>query len=156
MIDGNVLTGWSDGTLQTRTFDGTTFGPAAPVNLYGLTNFAGEIPNVTAMFYDKSAARLYYTLSGQPQLYYRYFTPQSSIVGAVRFNGPANGNGVNFATASGMFLSGSDLYVGSSTTGNLAKLQWADGDLSGTATEVSGPGVDGKDWRARGMFLYTG
>jgi hypothetical protein len=156
MIDGNVYTGWSDGTLQYRTFNGTTFGPSTNVNLYGLTNFAAEIPNITGMFYDKTAGRLYYTLSGQSQLYYRYFTPQSSVVGAVRFNGPADGNGVDFSTASGMLLTGGDLYVGSSTTGNLAKLQWSDGNLSGTAAQVSGPTIDGKDWRARGTFLYTG
>jgi hypothetical protein len=155
MIDGTVYTGWSDKTLQSRTFDGTTFGPSTNVNLYGLTNFAAEIPNITGMFYDRAAGRLYYTLSGDSQLYYRYFTPQSAVVGAVRFNGPANGNGVDFSTASGMFLTGGDLYVGSSTTGNLAKLQWSDGNLSGTAAQVSGPTIDGKDWRARGMFLST-
>jgi hypothetical protein len=54
-----------------------------------------------------------------------------------------------------MFLTGGDLYVGSGSTGNLAKLQWSDGNLSGTAAQVSGPTIDGKDWRARGMFLST-
>ncbi len=156
MIDNTLYTGWSDGTLQARTFNGTTFGPATNVNLYGLTNFANEIPNITGMFYDRFAGRLYYTLSGQSQLYYRYFTPQSQVVGAVRFNGPASGNGVDFATASGMFLAGGNLYVGSSTSGDLEKVPWSDGAITGAATHVSGPSIDGKDWRARATFLYTG
>jgi hypothetical protein len=152
MIDNTLYTGWSDGTLKARTYNGTTFGPAANVNLYGLTDFAKEIPNITGMFYDKSAGRLYYSLSGQPQLYYRYFTPQSQIVGAVRFNGPANGNGIDFGITSGMFLTGGNLYVGSSVTGHLDEVQWSNGTISGSAADVSG----GKDWRAKGMFLYAG
>ena len=152
MIDNTLYTGWSDGTLKARTYNGTTFGPAANVNLYGLTDFGNEIPNLTGVFYDKSAGRLYYSLSGQSQLYYRYFTPQSQIVGAVRFNGPANGNGIDFGGTSGMFLTGGNLYVGSSVTGHLNEVQWSNGTISGSAADVSG----GKDWRAKGMFLYAG
>ena len=101
MIDSTLYTGWSDGTLKARTYNGTTFGPAANVNLYGLTDFGNEIPNITGVFYDKSAGRLYYSLSGQSQLYYRYFTPQSQIIGAVRFNGPANGTASTSAARQG-------------------------------------------------------
>ena len=140
MIDKTLYTGWSDGTLLARTYDGTTFGPPTVVDLHGLTNFANEIPNITGMFYDRFAGRLYYTLSGQSQLYYRYFTPQSQVVGAVRFNGPANGNGVDFANVSGMFVSGGDLYVGSSATRQPGQGRSGDnGSLSGTAADVSGP-----------------
>jgi hypothetical protein len=156
MIDNTVYTGWSDGTLQARTFNGTAFGPATNVDLHGLTNFANEIPNITGMFYDRLAGRLYYTLSGQSQLFYRYFTPQSQVVGAVRFNGPASGSGLDFGNASGMFLAGGNLYVGSSTSGNLAEAPWSSGSLTGPAADVSGPSIDGKDWRAKATFLYTG
>jgi hypothetical protein len=151
MIDNTLYTGWSDGTLKARTYDGSTFGAAIDVDLHGLTNFASEIPSITGMFYDKSAGRLYYTLSGQSQLFYRYFTPQSQIVGAVRFNGPANGNGIDWSTASGMFLTGGNLYV-SNVSGQLNEVQWSDGAVSGSATDVSAE----KDWSAKGMFLYAG
>jgi hypothetical protein len=156
MIDNTVYTGWSDGTLKARTFNGTTWGAATNVNLFGLTSFANELPNITGMFYDRVTARLYYTLAGQAQLYYRYFEPESRVVGAVRFDGPGNGNGVDWRDTSGMFLAGGQLYIGSSVTGNLARVGWSNGALTGVAANVSGPTLDGFDWRARGTFLYAG
>ncbi len=156
MIDGTLYTGWSNGTLRSRTFDGTTFGAATTVNLNGLTQFANEIPNITGMFYDKASGRLYYTMSGQSQLYYRYFEPESQIVGSVRFTALGNGNGISWSDTTGLMLAGGNLYVASASTGNLAKVGWSNGTLSGTATAVSGPSVDGNDWRGRELFLYAG
>src|SRR3954466_11214361 len=92
MIDNTLYTGWSDGTLKARTYNGATFGAASNVNLNGLTQFANEIPHVTGMFYHKSPGRLNCRLAGQSQLYYRYFEPESQTVGAVEFAGPSNGN----------------------------------------------------------------
>lgn len=155
MIDGVLYTGWSDGTLKARTYNGTTFGAATTVSLNGLTEFAGELPNLTGMFYDKATARLYYTLSGQSKLFYRYFLPESRIVGAVRFEAGVNGNGIDWAKASGLFLDGANLFVGDSATGELRSVGWSGGALQGTATVVSGPGVDGNDWRARGTFILA-
>lgn len=156
MIDNTLYTGWSDGTLKARTYNGSSFGPASNVDLNGLTDFANEVPNITGMFFDKVTGRLYYTLSGQSSLFYRYFQPESRIVGAVRFTAAANGNGIDWRNTSGLVLDGSTLYVGSSVTGNLAKVGWSGGALSGTASDVSGPGIDGNDWRARGTFVYAG
>jgi len=157
MIDNTVYTGWSDGTLKARTFNGTTWGAATNVNLFGLTSFANELPNITGMFYDKVTARLYYTLAGQPQLYYRYFEPESRVVGAVRFDGPGNGNGVDWRTTSGMFLANGSLYIGDSATGDLRRVGWSNSGLTGTlSAPLSGPTIDGFDWRTRGMFLYAG
>jgi len=156
MIDNTLYTGWSDGTLKARTYNGTTFGAATNVNLNGLTDFANEIPNITGMAYDKVHARLYYTLSGQSSLYYRYFEPEDRLVGAVRFTASGNTSGIDWSKADGLLLDGSTLYVGSSVTGNLAKVDWNDGALSGTATDVSGPSIDGFDWRARAAFIYAG
>ena len=136
----------------------TTFGAAGNVNLYGDSAFAGELPNVTGMTYDKATGRMYYTLAGQSSLYYRYFTPQSQIVGGQRFTATGNAAGINWSQTSGLFLNGSTLYVGSSQTGNLAAVTWnsATGTVSGAATNVSGPGLDGQDWRARGTFVFAG
>jgi hypothetical protein len=156
MIDNTLYTGWSDGTLKARTFNGTTFGSATNVNLNGLTSFANELPNVTGMFYDRTDARLYYTLAGQTQLYYRYFEPEDRLVGAVRFDGPGNGNGIDWRNTSGLILDGDTLYVGDSSNGNLAAVGWDGGQMSGSASAVSGPGIDGYDWRARGLFMYAG
>ncbi|MFZ0324153.1 MAG: PKD domain containing protein, partial [Actinomycetes bacterium] len=68
MIDGTVYTGWSDGTLRARSYDGTTFGPSRTMDLYANgystdSRFFGiDIPRITGMFYDRANARLYYTL----------------------------------------------------------------------------------------------
>ncbi len=156
MIDGTLYTGWSDGTLKARTYDGTTFGSPTNVNLNGLTDFAGELPNITGMTYDRLQGRLYYTLSGQASLYYRYFEPESRLVGAVRFTATGNTNGIDWTRTNGLFLNGATLFVGSSTTGNLAAVGWSSGVLTGTATNVSGPAIDGHDWRTRGSFIYAG
>ena len=156
MIDGTLYTGWSDGTLKARTYDGTTFGSPTNINLNGLTDFAGELPNITGMTYDRLQGRLYYTLSGQASLYYRYFEPESRLVGAVRFTATGNTNGIDWTRTNGLFLNGATLFVGSSTTGNLAAVGWSSGVLTGTATNVSGPAIDGHDWRTRGSFIYAG
>ena len=108
------------------------------------------------MAYDKATGRLYFTLAGQAQLFYRYFEPESRLVGAVRFTALGNGNGVDWSKADGLLLAGGNLYVGSSVTGNLARVAWNGGALSGTAVNVSGPTIDGFDWRARAAFLYAG
>ena len=156
MVDGRLFTGWSNGTLQVRSFNGTTFGAASTLDLHGLTNFAAELPNVTGMFYDRSTARMYFTLSGQSRLYYRYFLPESGIVGAVRFDGPANGAGIDWTRAGGMFLAGGRLYIADRVDGVLRSVQWTAGaPVDGTLTTVSSPGTDGQDWRARSTFLYA-
>lgn len=154
MVDGVLYSGWSNGTLQARTFDGTTFGPAETVNLYGLTNFAGELPWVTGMFYDRSTARLYYSMAGSSTLFYRYFLPESRIVGAVRFTGPAGAGGLNFAATSAMFLADSTLYVGDVNSGELRAVLWSGGGFGGSPQVVSGP-AEGYDWRARGAVIVA-
>ena len=112
---------------------------------------------MTSAFYDPATGRLYYTLSGQSSLYYRYFEPQSQIVGGVRFTAQASTADISWSQVSGAFLVGSALYFGNSTNGNLSKTQWANNaTVTGTRTTVSGPGIDGNDWRARGLVLVNG
>ncbi len=155
MVDGKLFTGWSNGTLTVRTFDGTTFGAPATVNLNGMTTFAAELPNVTGMFFDRATARLYYTVSGQSTLYYRYFLPESQIVGAVRFTGPAAPAGISWSQAGGMFLAGDRLFVSNRVDGTLRSVQWLQSAPTGAVTQVSGPGVDANVWNTRSVFLYA-
>jgi PKD repeat protein len=155
-LNGIAYSGWSDGNLYARPFDGTTFG--TPVNVNGmdqiapLTAFHADVKNITGMFFDGAQNRLYFTLSGSNALYYRAFTPSTNVIGAVRYTG-VNTSSVNFANASVMLLSGGSLYVGDRTTGNLLKVAFAGGTVSGTATAVSGPGIDGQAWYARAGFM---
>ncbi|GAA1621906.1 malectin domain-containing carbohydrate-binding protein [Catellatospora bangladeshensis] len=163
---GGTLFYGMNGALWRRTFNGTAFGTPTLVDPYHdaywdtvdsdsgehtyagvTTNFYAEIPNVTAMFY--TGGRLYYTLSGQSGLFWRWFTPDSGVVGADRFTVAGVGG---LADAGGLFLSGSTLYKVNRSTGALATTAWSGGVPSGSYTVVSGPSLDGVDWRAKVVF----
>ena len=58
-----------------------------------------------------------------------------------------------FADAGGLFLDGDKLYVVSRSTGNLSSMAWSDGVPTGSATVLSGPGVDDVDWRGTSVFV---
>ena len=155
MIDGVLYTGWSDGTFKARTYNGTTFGAASNVNLNGLTARADcheRLDGDGVRQVDRSPLL---HRRGRTRMFYRYFLPESRVLGAVRFDGPASGNGINFANASGMFIDAGRLFVGDSTTGQLRRVAWSGGAMSGTASVISGPAVDGNDWRARGSFILA-
>jgi PKD repeat protein len=155
MIDGYLYTGTAEGTLTRRTFNGTTFGPASTVNLRGMTAFATDLRNVTGMFFANG--RLYYTVAGQSSLFYRYFTPESQIIGVTRFVAAGNISGVSWNQVSGMFLSGNQLYWATGGDGNLHRVNFTGTvPVAGTAVVTSGPAIDGQDWRSQGTFLLAG
>lgn len=155
MIDGFLYSGTSAGTLTRRSFDGTTFGPANNVNLRNLTAFATDLRNLTGMFF--SNGRLFYTVAGQSSLFYRYFTPESQVIGATRFVASGNITGIDWSQVSGMFLSGNQLYWGTSGDGNLHRVNFANNvPVAGSAVVTSGPGIDGQNWHSQGTFLFAG
>ena len=175
MIGSTVYYGSTDGNFYQASFDGTTVGKPTVLDPYddpiwdeiqtgsGQTYqgvkpaFYNEIPNITGAFY--SDGRLYYTQSAKNGLYWRYFTPDSGTIGGSEFTA----TGGSFAKIAGMFASGTTIYYASSTDGSLHAVTYSDGATNGatpsvtTSTDhvVSGPKVDGRDWRARGMFLYN-
>lgn len=154
VIDGVLYTGWSNKTLTARSFSGGTFGGPTTVGLNALTAFGDELAQMTGAFYDKATGRLYFTLSGQSSLYYRYFEPQSGIVGGQRFTAQGSTSDTTWSQVGGMFLAGGKLYFASTSNGNLYSITWSGNQaVAGTRATVSGPGVDGNDWRGRGLVL---
>jgi hypothetical protein len=166
VLNDRLYYGLSDGRLYWRSFDGNTVGPQTAVDLHGLETqppsnfvipgtttripaFTTHLANASGMFYDQG--RLYYTVRNEPRLYYRYLTPESEIVGADLF--VASTSGVNWAQVSGMALVGGQLYFGS-TSGSLSRIAFANGQVSGSATVVGGPTLDGYNWNVRGLFLF--
>lgn len=153
MADGKLFTGWLNRTLTWRTFDGTTFGTPTTVNLHNLTAFGTELPDIRGMWFDRTTGRMYFTMRNQTQLFYRYFTPESTTVGAVRFTAPNTGSGIDWSRVSGGFLANGKLYYSDNIDGVLRSVQWADGAVPGTAAVVSGPLVDGRSWGSGSLFL---
>lgn len=161
---------YSEGTamLYRRSYDGTAFGPATAVNPYVdplwntvltgsgpstqtytgvLPSWYSQLPNVTGMFY--AGGRLYYTRSGQASLYWRWFSPDSGIVGGVE--GTAPGGDIAWAGTRGMFLDGDDLYVVSAASGNLLRIGFSGGVPTGTSSLADTT----TDWRGRAVFLAS-
>jgi PKD repeat protein len=165
LVGNQLYYGRSDGLLYRRTFDGTTFGAEELVDPYndpawstvdtgsGQTfrgarpSFYAEVANVTAMFTDGSG-QLYYKLLGDGNLYKRAFSADSGIVHDNRV-----ATGTELPDITGAFYSGGTLYYATRADGNLSTVAFSAGTVSGSPTVVSGPAVDGVDWRARALFL---
>jgi hypothetical protein len=162
-VGGTLFYGMS-GTMYRRTFDGSSFGPARLVDPYHdplwdtvitgsgptgqtyagiLSNFYSEINSLSGMFY--SGGRLYYTLTNQQGMFWRWFNPDSGAIGADKFT-VTGATGFNQAGA--VFVSGNFLYFTNRLTGTLSRMAWTGTAPSGAATVVSGPAVGGVDWRA--------
>jgi hypothetical protein len=153
--NGQVYSTWSDGTFTRRSYNGTTFGSPTTIDLNGLTNFVDDMQGMTGLFYEKG--RIYFTKAGETNLYMRYFSVESGIVGAQRFAVTGNITGVNWSNVRGMFLVGSRLYWAHGTTGDLHRVNWQAGSARGTPVGGTDSIVDSShDWRARALFTYPG
>lgn len=161
MVNGALYLGHADGSFTRRAFTGTTYGSAQVVDtsdrIVALAAWHDEVRTMTGMFLDDN--RVYFTLAGDPRLHYRYFTPESGVVGAQRYVASTGVAGVDLSQARGMFLAGSQVYV-ATAAGNLVRVGWQRGGASGrlvagTAETVSGPARgDGQVWGGRAMFLF--
>ena len=166
LVGNTLFYGYSDGELYSRSFDGSSLGAASLVDPYNdpywspiqtgsgqtyrgaaPTLYGSEMQSVTGMAF--SNGKLFYSLQGQPNLRWRWFTPESGVVGSEEFT--ASGS-VDFSNVSGILLSGGQLYYADHATGNLHQVAFNSGAPSGPDTVVSGPSTDGNDWRAHGLF----
>jgi hypothetical protein len=171
MLSGNLYAGWSGGTFVRQTLIGNTVGTQKTVGLNGLETETKQTPGMTTqlagatgMFWDASTGRLYYTVSGDAHLYYRYFNPQSNLLGDYRFtactwsSAPASNTcgALNPGAVRGLTLAGGRLYFGQSN-GSLSSLGFssATGRPTGSAAVLSGPGIDGNDWNSRALFVRS-
>lgn len=151
-LNGTVYYGLPDGGLHARTYNTATgaAGVQRTINLYDDPETGQRIPfviaNLTGMFYDTTTHRLYYTLFGDAKLYYRYFTPESEVVGAETFVG--DNGGVDLGAVAGMTLAGGKVLYGSSADGSLRSAPFAGGRISGAAGSVSTDGT----WNYRAIF----
>ena len=109
-----------------------------------------EMSAITGAFF--SNGRLYYSRGGLSSLYWRSFEPESGIIGSQEYTV----GGASFTNVAGMTLSGTTLYYANKNDGTLHTMTFLNGVPNGSTDHtVSGPGVDGKDWRANGLFVYN-
>jgi hypothetical protein len=169
-VGNTVYYGYTDNFLYSRTFNGTTFGPATKIDPYDnpvwsniipysgspslrgvVPSWYGQLKSVTGMAYNQG--RLYYALSGDSHLYSKWFLPDSGVIDETTRTQTSS---VSFSQADGMFVSGGSLYYASTSDGDLRKVALNGGNPVGSATVVSGPGLDGVNWSNRAMFLGIG
>ena len=151
IVNDNVYTGWADGALYRRSFDGSNWGPRLTVPLYGNT-FISDLPSITGMFFDPVDERIYYTRSGSNDLFWRHFTPESHSVGATPFTASGDIGSLSPGRVQGMFLSDGAIYFADAVTGDLLRVEFANGTVTGPATTAD----DTVDWRTRALFAWNG
>ena len=154
--EGHLYTAWADGRIDVRRFGpGGALGPPSPLDLGGL----GELPEarfpvalLTGMAFDAERGRLYYTIEGDRHLYYRYFTPESGVVGGLPFTASGGGDGLDWTDTRGFTLASGHLYFARSD-GVLRRIAFENGrPLPGTAHPVDTT----RDWSSHGMFVLPG
>jgi PKD repeat protein len=98
------------------------------------------------MFY--SAGRVYYTRSGNSHMFWRWFEPDSGVMGADEFT---TTDGMNWSHVAGAFLNGSTLYYADSTTKSLFSVPFVNGQALGTPTIVN----SSINWTSAGAFVAS-
>jgi len=162
-VNGQVIYGLDDGFLYQRSFDGNSFGAPTKLDPYddpewdsvqtgsGQTyrgvpsDFTAQLPAVTSMFFR--GGRLYFSIAGDSDLHWRWFEPDSGIVGADDHTVA----GGDWASVAGAFLAGKRVYFADGTTGRLRRMAWRHGHPAGTAKVVD----RSADWASHGLFALS-
>ena len=169
MIGNKLVYGWTDGRLYYRTFDGSTYGAAVAIDPYNdptwssvvigggsTTTYRGRVPTlytqisgVTGMAYTDG--RIYYVRSNQ--LYWRWFSPESMVVGAQEF-AISGATPPILRSIRSLFFANGTLYAGMSLTNDLWRLSVNDGVATGGWVKVTGAGIDGNSqWSSGTLFV---
>ena len=162
MAGDQLFYGKTDGFLYKRTFTTSTTGAEVKIDPYNdpawaevqtgsggvmrgkVPSFYGQISSLTGLFYAND--RIYFTRSGDSNLYWRWFNVDSGIVGAQTFT--ANG-GRSWSDTAGLFADGSTLYIVSKATGRLQKMAFTGGVPSGAVSTVDST----RNWSAKTVFI---
>ena len=157
MINDTLYTGQADGTFAARSFDGTTFGTPTVLADFDAAEDAVRLPH-------RPSDDVRDVLLQRPALLHqdRYepvVLPLLQPLERARERpgvqrGANAGTGADWSRVAGMFQAGGKIYYSSTTDGALRSISFVNGQaVPGTIQVVSGPAIDGIDWRTRGMFL---
>lgn len=135
----------STGRMWMSRLSDDGFEPRVQVDLFGLTENEWALSRLSGMFFDYDRGRIYYTLEGNAQLYWRAFTPDGTYFGNDTYVAEQQSD-ILWGDISGMDAIGGYLYF-ARTNGNLYRAQ-LDGfePVPGTTETISGPGLDGRNW----------
>lgn len=133
VVDGVLYSGWSDGTLHAAAYgDLSSIDRGAEVQLNGAFT---DLDRVEAMFFDRVNHRIYYTLTGSKALYYRYFQPESRLVGSWRYR--AADRHTDWSKVQSAFVVGKRLYFVNAASGRVQRIGWQPtGVTTGTPVTV--------------------
>ncbi|MGL5859362.1 MAG: hypothetical protein ACRC35_13335, partial [Angustibacter sp.] len=164
LVDGVLFYGLADGTFHRRTF-GTPLGADSVVDPYNdsfwsdkgtgkpgqtyrgaVPGLYGQLSSVTSMFY--SGNRIYYTMTGRAGMYWRAFSPQSGVIGALE---TPVADGLDWAGVAGAFATADSLYYVTAADGVLRRYAWVEGRATGPSSVVNAT----TNWAARGLFLRS-
>jgi hypothetical protein len=129
--DGHLYIVWADGRIDARPIgaDGT-LGAPEPLDLRGLDTLAKAkfpVTSLTSATFDAEHGRLFYTIAGDTRLYYRYFTPESGVVGGLPFVASGDGDGLDWATTRGLMIADSHLYYATGSGAVVSRVELRDG-----------------------------
>ena len=146
MISGKLYSARATGTFDVADWDGESLGSSTPIPDLNISAWRSDLASMTGMYFR--AGKLYYTLNGNSNLFYRYFSIESGVIGAERFTASGSVSGLSFGNVRGMTLAGDNLLWVDAGSGELRRTELSAGvPTAGTTSSVSGPAVDGTDWR---------
>ncbi len=145
MIGSTLYAFTSSGQLISAPFDGHVVGASQVLPLRGLVQ---HVRGTIGAHYDPATGRLYYGVQGDSRLFWRPFEAQDQLLGAPETEvGQLPTDIIAFTVVGSQF-------VYADNGGNLNEIAWNNGNPSGTPVTLSGPGVDGHDWRGTsGLFV---
>lgn len=113
--DGRLYIAWADGHIDSRPIDDAGgFGPPAVLDLGGLAEHPPAmlpVGRLTGAAFDAERGRIYYAIEGDPRLYYRYFTPESGVVGGLPLWAGGPGAGQDWSDVEGLAIADGHLYT---------------------------------------------
>jgi hypothetical protein len=162
-VGGQLFYALRDGNLYRRSDDCGSLGPQVRLDPYrdpawagvptgsGHTTYTGRPPRLYRQFPDVSGfayrgGRLFFTLRGEPRLFWSWFEPDSGIVGDTVFTA---GRGALWRDAHLGFFVGDRLLFAAGGTGRIHEVRFRAGHPVGEAR----PAGRGRTWAGRALFL---
>ncbi|HEV3362682.1 MAG TPA: hypothetical protein VG795_00835 [Acidimicrobiia bacterium] len=140
--DAGLYTVWADGRIDARRIESDgTLGPASALNLGGLdtlTKAKFPVRSLTGAAFDAERGRLYYTIAGDRRLFYRYFTPESGVVGGQSFVASGEGDNLDWSKVRGLMIADGFLYHASGSGTDVFRTKFGNGrPVPGTTAKLA-------------------